>query len=97
MSRILATGVPFHKPNALGETGGAMRKPLPGRSHQHAYGGGSFYSERQRKYLFATHPAAAHAWAHDMHTTKAMWATTPKGAAGSYKRLGPKAIAKKGT
>lgn len=36
------------------------------RSRQRKHGGGKFKSERQRRWMWATNPAAARAWAHNM-------------------------------
>jgi hypothetical protein len=35
---------------------------------------GKFKSARQRRFMFAVAPAAAHKWAHNMNTNKADWA-----------------------
>lgn len=32
-----------------------------------------FKSEKQRRYLWATHPEVAHKWAYGKHSTKADW------------------------
>lgn len=50
-----------------------FRAAKPGSSRQKKYGGGSFASERQRRFMFATVPRAAHKWAHDRTTNKSDW------------------------
>lgn len=44
---------------------------------------GKFKSARQRRFMFAVVPRAAHKWAHNRTTNKADWA----GAHGSTKRV----------
>lgn len=42
-------------------------------SRQKKYGGGKFASERQRKWMWANSPSAAHKWAHNRSTRKSDW------------------------
>jgi hypothetical protein len=39
---------------------------------------GKFKSERQRRFMFASVPKAAHKWAHGMATNKSDWAGAHK-------------------
>jgi hypothetical protein len=57
---------------------------MPRRSRQRKHGGGRFASERQRRFLWATRPAAARKWAHNRHTRKTDW--VPRRGTRVYKR-----------
>jgi hypothetical protein len=63
----------------------ARRRPRPGKSRQRKHSGGSFASERQRRFLWANFPRAAKRWAHNRTTTKSQWRRSPKGRGGGIK------------
>jgi hypothetical protein len=47
--------------------------PFEHKSRQHIASGGKFQSERQRRFMWANVPAAAHKWAHNVTTDKPDW------------------------
>jgi hypothetical protein len=49
------------------------RAPKPGHSRQKKHGGGSFESERQRRFMWAVVPRAAKKWAYNRSTSKKDW------------------------
>jgi hypothetical protein len=68
------------------------RTPKPGRSRQRKHGGGSFSSERQRRFMWANYPRAAKKWAHNRHTNKSHWVRSPKGRGGGVRTVARKSI-----
>jgi hypothetical protein len=65
------------------------RGPAPAqhKSLQHIAGGGKFQSERQRRFMWANVPAAAHRWAHNLTTSKPDWRGVGKAAVRPKRRI----------